>query len=262
MFDTVNDPKSTFAGLTVEAIAAYGNGKFANFAAAKREFPQVPVLQVDVSGQGIGDTGDFEPGDMSYSRAGSWAKERINAGVTRPVIYFSASHWGEIMASLAGAGLKRRDVRIWTAHYTGHAHLCSSACGFGIKGAADATQWGSQQEPGSLRPPYKDRVIDVSLTTPDFFGDDAASMSGLGAAPVHVPPFPGRELTQPPAMSGDDVHRWQVRMAHRGWKIPVSGTYDAASEKVCRKFQAEKGLHVDGVVGPETWRLAFQAPIT
>ena len=84
MFDTASDPGATFSGLSVEAVAAYGNGKFANYTRAKQQFPNAHILQIDVSGQGIGDTGDFEPGDMRYSRAGSWAKQRLAAGVKRP----------------------------------------------------------------------------------------------------------------------------------------------------------------------------------
>lgn len=178
MFDTVNDPKETFAGLEVEAIAAYGNGSFANFKAAKKEFPHAHVLEIDVNGQGIGNAGDFEVGDMAFSHAGSWAKGRIAAGVHRPVIYFSVSNWGAIMASLAAAGLKREDVRIWTAHYNGDAHLCSSSCGFGVTGHANATQWGSAQAHGTLPPPYAGRVIDVSKTGPGFFGNSTSAGTG------------------------------------------------------------------------------------
>ncbi len=179
MFDTASDPGATFSGLSVEAVAAYGNGKFANYTRAKQQFPNAHVLQIDVSGQGIGDTGDFEPGDMRYSRAGSWAKERIRAGVKRPVLYFSVSHWQEVMASLREAGVSRNDVRIWTAHYNGRPHLCSAACGFGITGTADATQWGSRDAHGTLPSRYAGRNIDVSMTADDFWG--GATSSGGGA---------------------------------------------------------------------------------
>jgi hypothetical protein len=168
MFDTVGDPREVFSGLEVEAVAAYGNGSFANYGKAKAEFPRVPVLEIDVSGEGIGDAGDFERGDMPYSEAGGWAKRRIEAGVHRPVVYFSVSNWPEVKQSLEAAGIHPDQVRLWTAHYTGRAHLCSSACGFGDKPTdhADATQWGSE---GTLPPPYSGRNIDVSMTADDFF---------------------------------------------------------------------------------------------
>lgn len=250
MFDTVGDPARTFAGLTVEAIAAYGNGKFANFTAAKAEFPHHHVLEIDVSGQGIGNAGDFEAGDMNPAHAGSWAKGRRAAGIRRPVLYFSVSNWETVMHSLRDAGLARGEVRIWTAHYTGRAHLCSSACGFGVSGTADATQWGSSDSPGTLKAPFAGRNIDVSMTSERFFED----------APP--PPFPGRNLHQPPSMSGADVREWQTQMAHRGWSIAASGIYDAACEHICRQFQTEKGLNVTGVVDAQTWRASWTAPIT
>ncbi|HEX2312132.1 MAG TPA: peptidoglycan-binding protein [Thermomonospora sp.] len=77
-----------------------------------------------------------------------------------------------------------------------------------------------------------------------------------------APRWPGRFLTQPPIMSGDDVRTWQRQMRRRGWRLDADGEYGPRSEEVCRAFQREKGLTVDGVVGPETWRLAWEAPIT
>jgi murein L,D-transpeptidase YcbB/YkuD len=38
--------------------------------------------------------------------------------------------------------------------------------------------------------------------------------------------------------------------------------FDALSDDVCRKFQREKGLEVDGKVGPITWRASWTSPIT
>jgi peptidoglycan hydrolase-like protein with peptidoglycan-binding domain len=93
-----------------------------------------------------------------------------------------------------------------------------------------------------------------------------------GTAPTPTPkpptpgtkalPWPGRYITQPPVMAGRDVGVWQRRMHDRGWHITVDGAYGPASEKVCRAFQDEKNLDVDGVVGPVTWRAAWELPIT
>ncbi len=87
----------------------------------------------------------------------------------------------------------------------------------------------------------------------------------LGTSTGHgakAPKFPGRllKLTTPP-MKGEDIERWQRRMAKRGWRIPTSGIYDKATRDVCKQFQKEKGLHVDGIVGRDTWRAAWTAPI-
>jgi peptidoglycan hydrolase-like protein with peptidoglycan-binding domain len=58
-----------------------------------------------------------------------------------------------------------------------------------------------------------------------------------------------------------DVKVWQEQMAQRGWKISIDGIYGAGSEKVCRSFQSEKGLGVDGKVGPTTWAAAWSADV-
>lgn len=66
-----------------------------------------------------------------------------------------------------------------------------------------------------------------------------------------------RFIRQPPVMVGEDVRTWQRRMSQRGWTITVDGAYGSASEGVCRRFQAERGVEVDGIVGPVTWRATF-----
>lgn len=97
---------------------------------------------------------------------------------------------------------------------------------------------------------------------------DVEKMVGrlLGTATLHGPKgprWPGRLLKLAnPSMEGEDVSRWQKRMAKRGWKIPTSGVYDKATCEVCKKFQREKGLVDDGVVGRDTWQAAWRVPIS
>src|SRR4051794_29991847 len=164
MFDTADDPKHVFNGLAVEAGGGDGNGMYANHDKAKAGFPGAQLLMIDVKDQHIGDAGDFEDGCMAVANAGSWAKHRLDAGVRRPVIYFAVSDWRPIVQSLRGAGVSRNDVRMWTAHYTGRSHLCSSGCGFGVTGTAHATQWASRQARGTLPDEYRGRNMDVSIT--------------------------------------------------------------------------------------------------
>jgi hypothetical protein len=91
-----------------------------------------------------------------------------------------------------------------------------------------------------------------------------------------APPFPypsdhylGRPDPDPHCHSGfyggvdqQNVRTWQQQMAHRGWNIGVDGMYGDQSYGVCRQFQAEKGLSVDGLTGPQTWSTTWTAPIT
>ena len=75
-----------------------------------------------------------------------------------------------------------------------------------------------------------------------------------------APPWPGTYLRD--FTSGGGTAQWQAQMAARGWSLAVDDQYGPASANVARQFQAEKGLGVDGVVGPETWAAAWTAPIT
>jgi len=262
MFDTVNDPAKTFTGLPVEAVAAYGNGRYANYDTAKAQFPNAHLLKIDVSGQGIGEAGDFEPGDMQFSSAGSWAKRRINAGIKRPVLYFSLSNWRAVLDSVAKAGLARSDVRLWTAHYTGNGHLCATACGFGFSGTSDATQWGSADHPATLPAPYAGHHLDVSFTTEGFWDDSEGGGTGPAPTPGSAPVLHFDYFGQDHNATCPDVRIWQQQMKQRGWGLEVDGVYGPGSEQVCRSFQSEKGLTVDGQVGPQTWRAAWTATVT
>jgi peptidoglycan hydrolase-like protein with peptidoglycan-binding domain len=75
-----------------------------------------------------------------------------------------------------------------------------------------------------------------------------------------APPFSGTLIH--PGDSSNECWTWQQRMLARGWHILETGTHDTQSELVCRAFQYEKGLQLDGIIGPETWAAAWDTPIT
>lgn len=75
-----------------------------------------------------------------------------------------------------------------------------------------------------------------------------------------APPWPGVYLSNP--TSGGGTAQWQQQMANRGWSISVDDEYGPQSEGVCIQFQSEKGLGVDGIVGPVTWAAAWNLPVT
>ncbi|MEU0236794.1 N-acetylmuramoyl-L-alanine amidase [Nocardiopsis sp. NPDC006198] len=77
-----------------------------------------------------------------------------------------------------------------------------------------------------------------------------------------APAFPGPVLLQPPVRKSETARKWQAQMRKRGWTISVDGFYGPQSELVCRTFQSEKKLKRDGIVGPATWRAAWEAVVT
>lgn len=74
------------------------------------------------------------------------------------------------------------------------------------------------------------------------------------------PKYPGVELR--PGSSGPHVTTVQRRLKERGWTITVNGTFDSVTEKVVRKFQENKGLKANAVVGPITWAALWNLPVT
>jgi peptidoglycan hydrolase-like protein with peptidoglycan-binding domain len=86
---------------------------------------------------------------------------------------------------------------------------------------------------------------------------DEKPPSGGTAPPLHVDYFGQSHNSTCP-----DVQVWQAQMSGRGWTISVDGDFGPQSDNVCRQFQSEKGLSVDGMVGPDTWGATWSAPIT
>ncbi|WP_433184890.1 peptidoglycan-binding domain-containing protein [Actinoallomurus sp. CA-150999] len=65
-----------------------------------------------------------------------------------------------------------------------------------------------------------------------------------------------------PTFNDPRVRQWQQQMKDRGWSIAVDSDYGDDSERICKAFQKEKGLKVDGIVGPITWKATWEAPVT
>lgn len=77
-----------------------------------------------------------------------------------------------------------------------------------------------------------------------------------------APAYPGYLLVENNTKVDNNVRTWQARMAQRGWTIAVDGVFGPQTRSVCVKFQREKGLEVDGIVGPHTWAAAWTMPVT
>jgi peptidoglycan hydrolase-like protein with peptidoglycan-binding domain len=126
----------------------------------------------------------------------------------------------------------------------------------GVCGHADVSASSAQGDHGDPGPNFPwDHVLALAGGAPGAPPvAPPATGGGLG------PPFPGTLLVN--YLEGHGTATWQARMAERGWPIAVDDAYGNESEGICRQFQAEKGLAIDGIVGPDTWAAAWTLPVT
>lgn len=75
-----------------------------------------------------------------------------------------------------------------------------------------------------------------------------------------IPAYPGHPLRRG-MLNNRHVRIFQTKMKARGWRrMGVDGDFGPITEDLVRQFQKEKGLTVDGLVGPKTWKAIFTAP--
>ncbi|MFC7830765.1 N-acetylmuramoyl-L-alanine amidase [Streptomyces sp. NPDC057375] len=161
---------------------------------------------------------------------------RVLAGA--PDLYDSITH--EMLDAIRFGVSLVRSTGSAGGEITGHRNLFSTEC----PGKLYNYVANGSLEPGTPTtwPP----------TQPDYDPDDT------GTAPDYL----GALLHYPPIMQHPSAAVWQRRMLQRGWSIVADGFYGPQSRRVCIAFQQEKGLAVDGVVGPQTWYATWNAPIT
>jgi hypothetical protein len=86
------------------------------------------------------------------------------------------------------------------------------------------------------------------------FGGAASPPSSGGRPTLHVD-YLGRNHYS----THGDVRVWQAKMRDWGWFNPnqVDGIFGPNTESVAKRFQAQKGLKQDGLVGPATWNATW-----
>lgn len=178
MFDSIY-PDQLPSGAA--AVAGYVGGKWPTYQSLLKKFPKANVLSIAVASYQDAECLDVERGDASNAVAPAWVKRQQARGVKRPVLYTSVSNAKALLDTLAAQGIRRSDIRLWTAHYTFKEHLCSALCGFGFIGTADATQWTDHAF---------SRSLDASFVTNGFFG--TTSETAPTGEPKNETPFIGR----------------------------------------------------------------------
>jgi hypothetical protein len=143
-----------------------------------------------------------------------------------------------VLAVLSSAGIPRASVRLWTAHYSGQAHICGPRTCEALSIPADGTQWTSSA---------MGRVLDQSLLLDSFFGTPPAPAANWTETIMRQLP----ELRQ--GATGTFVRTVQFQLGERGHKVTVDGAFGPATAQAVRGAQAAARVTQDGVVGPVTW---------
>jgi len=131
-----------------EAVAGYVDGLFANFNEMVKSFPRAKHLSIAVNSSTDADALDVENGDAIPGEAPPWIRKQHARGVKLPIVYCNTSTLPQVLQACKDALILRESFMIWTAHYTGDAH---------IEPGSDATQYEDHDE-----------LYDVSLCEPYF----------------------------------------------------------------------------------------------
>lgn len=156
---------------TAQAVAGYVGGRWPTYEQLAREFPRAHKLSIAINAGEDAECLDIENGDATPEEAPAWFQRQEKRGVHRPVLYGSLSVMGQVVGHMTNAGIERKRYRVWTAHYTGVAHLCGPHEGLSTE--ADATQWTDKALGQNL---------DESITASDFFATPADPLATLTPA--------------------------------------------------------------------------------
>jgi hypothetical protein len=160
MYDTAYNEQFPSGGAAYAGYVDGDIGNQPNYAYIVREFPKAQHLSITLSASYNADALDVESGASSASEVPAWYDRQVARGVTRPVIYASASAMdSQILPVLSEAGIKRASTRLWTAHYDGE-HICGPGTCGALSVNADGTQWTSSA---------RGLVLDQSLLLGTFF---------------------------------------------------------------------------------------------
>lgn len=123
----------------LDAVAGYTSGFWPDYPSMVASFPAAKHLAIAINTLEPGDALDVERGDATPPQVDGWRAGWHPFGNTpKPVVYIN----------LGNARMIQQDTGffLWTAHWTGTAHICTpELCDpqgiFGLARPADMTQW-------------------------------------------------------------------------------------------------------------------------
>lgn len=267
MFDDIT--VSTLPTGSSYAYAGYNAGLWPTMTALRARFPNNRLLEIAIFASDKGQMLDIENGDATLEEAPAWYERQVQDGVWRPGLYTAAGNMAALERIMTAAHIERASYRLWTAHYTYKAHLCSpKSCGYGLT-EADGTQWTDRALGLSL---------DQSILLPDFFDPRPAPPKPApkpGPAPSPSPSWQEAMMNALPTLKQGDVDQkdkppfvrvMQAAIQAQGHAHNVEAAYDLVPDgnfgpktvNALLGIQAFFGLHnsseyQERVCGPQTW---------
>jgi hypothetical protein len=246
MYDSVN---SSLIPADAVAVAGYVDGDFADYTALRSRFPQADVLSIAVFAEDNAECLDIETGDATPEEAAAWVTRQLSLGVSRPCLYADASEMIQVISAMNAAGVPRSALRLWSAHYTGQAHICGPSSCRALPESADGTQWTDNANGLDL---------DESLLLDDFFGS-APPQAVVTYLTQEEMDFMSTLPVLQEGMNDKNFPHWYIRrlqailVAVYDSKVAIDGSYGPATAATVKALQGDLGLVQDGVCGPVTW---------
>jgi len=173
MYDTAFNDQFPAGAAAYAGYVDGGIGNQPNYAYVVSAFPKAQHLSIALFAANNADVLDVEAGAASSSDIPNWYTRQVARGISRPVIYASASTMnGSILPVLSQSGIARSHTRLWSAHYGVGEHICGpGSCG-ALSVDADGTQWTSSA---------RGLVLDQSLLLESFFSTTSKKPSATEA---------------------------------------------------------------------------------
>jgi hypothetical protein len=182
MFDDVTP---SLIPSTAEAVGYYVDGRYKDGTDIAKLFPKAKLVGIAVTSTDDADVLDVETGNATIADIFPWLTRQRSktwtGSTSKPVIYTSVSNVDSMMLTMDANKFARSDYLIWSAHYTGSAHVCGPDTCKATSTACDATQYTDSALGKSL---------DESECSAAFFRTDPAPDPAPAPKPSPAPAKP------------------------------------------------------------------------
>ncbi|MET3804578.1 peptidoglycan hydrolase-like protein with peptidoglycan-binding domain [Nakamurella sp. UYEF19] len=212
-----------------------------------------------------GGTSTYTPVPTSSCNVGTsnppaWGGKNFALGTT----YRGLVCWQKQMA---GRGYNFTGTGYFGSHTLVALHELQSRYGIPQSNIIDARTWAAAWGQTTAPAPTKPKPTAPKPTTPKPTTPPASSEGvwpGLTTAACHVgakkaPAWPQESFTM--GAYDRNLACWQMQMGHRGYDLKGVGYYGARTLAAAKNIQNRNKLGGTGLIGPKTWKLAWEGKV-